>query len=560
MSPRVPEGLPEKFYNQDTKDLPVFLRVIIDPQFDDKTTAEYVKKFLQGGWSPDTADNDNKSALTYALRYERLEVLKLLLLHGADPLKPDKEFMIPLHYAARIGKLYLVKVLVDNNKLQVLKRDNLGWTALTYAVRFDHYECADYLIKENSDLGVRSAIGESLIKLASTQKLKGLLLSKMKINKKDRHKMTGLMYAAQEGLPTLVKYRIAQGANVRIKMRDDVDDKERSALTALHFAAQSIRTKSKSLETIKILLEAGADPNAKDKYGRTPLYYCIFSPGPDRHYNIAGFILRGIGKLIKKGAQIDLKDDEGYTVMEQVVRNSPKDYVYYFLYLMDQGADTRRVKALSQSHGNYERIKMFLPLELGVYYSIEEFRSYRLPNKGLWYGEKENENCDIGTFDGSKYCPVKIDVSSDELDTEWDRSGSQLYIFCAKELQEWLNTQVPNYRALHNKNPFNNKRIYGVQLLTQAEIDEELAKRNVPKTLKRKRESGESRLEQLKAKLANMEENEDNKDKIIFLKRQISVLESLISDSESDSDTDTDTDDEPAGIDPRSKSSYRLKF
>ena len=128
------------------------------------------------------------------------------------------------------------------------------------------------------------------------------------------------------------------------------------------------------------------------------------------------------------------------------------------------------------------------------------------------------------------------------------------------ELQKWLNTPLPNYRGFHTKNPFNNKQIYGVQFLTQAEINEEVAKRNVPKTLKRKRESGESRLEQLKAKLANMEENENNRNKIIFLKRQISVLESLISDSESDSDSDTDTDDEPAGIDPRSTSSYRLKF
>ena len=553
MSPPIPKGLPEKFYYQDTKNLPVFLRVIIDPQFDDKTTAEHVKLFLEGGWSPDTVGDDNKSALTYALRYERLEVLKLLLSNGANPLIADKEGMIPLHYAARIGKLYLVKVLVDNNKEQLNVQDNLGWTALSYAARFDHYECADYL-GDISDLSVRSEIGESLIKLASTYKLKELLLSKMKINAKDRHNMTGLMYAAQEGLPMLVKYRIDQGAKIDIQGP--------FKMQALHFAAQSIRTKSKSLETIKILLKAGADPNAKDVYDRTPVYYCIFSSGPDRHYNIAGFIIRGIGMLIKKGAQIDLRDVSGYTMIEQVVRLSPRDYIYYFIYLMEQGADTRRVKALSQLHGNYERIKMFLPLELGVYYSIEEFRSYRLPNKGLWYGVKENENCDIGTFGGSKYCPVKVDVSSDELDTEWDRSGSQLYIFCAKELQEWLNTELPNYRALHNKNPFNNKRIYGVQLLTQAEIDEELAKQNVPKTLKRKRESGESRLEQLKLKLANMEENEDNKDKIIFLKRQISVLESLISDSESDSDTDTetDTDDEPAGIDPRSKSSYRLKF
>ena len=54
---------------------------------------------------------------------------------------------------------------------------------------------------------------------------------------------------------------------------------------------------------------------------------------------------------------------------------------------------------------------------------------------------------------------------------------------------------------------------------------------------------------------SNMEENEDNRDNIIFLKRQISVLESKITRI-----TKISNDTDAAGIDPRSTSSYLLKF
>ena len=71
----------------------------------------------------------------------------------------------------------------------------------------------------------------------------------------------------------------------------------------------------------------------------------------------------------------------------------------------------------------------------------------------------------------------------------WDVDGSgKLYLFCAQDLKGYLTTRQGTYGlsvdnantffegSLPNTNPFNRKRIIGIQYLTQAEIDAEQAK------------------------------------------------------------------------------------
>ena len=400
MAPRIQpeiEGIPKEYY-QDKK--PAMLIAISDTNNSESEVEEYVGRFLKGGWSVDTADEDGNTALMYAVDNRRYLTVLLLMRNGANPMIPNNNGRIPMHIAARWGLLRYMKELYGN---ELKKRD-----------------------RDTAQLDAA-----------------------------DNEGMTPLMWAAFRGRIQCVVWLVINNANTELRGKDG-----NGAYELSKFSEHSFQER-----TIKVIL-----------------------------FN-------------------KLSDEYKKTVNIPVV---------------------------------------------GLYYTIEEFRKLEILT-GLRMGSTEEEDCDVGEFKGGKFIPVKINVSADNS-IEWDISDNQLCIFCAIELQKWLNTPLPNYRGFHTKNPFNNKQIYGVQFLTQAELNEEVAKRNVPKTLKRKRESGESRLEQLKAKLANMEENENNRNKIIFLKRQISVLESLISDSESDSDSDTDTDDEPAGIDPRSTSSYRLKF
>jgi len=138
--------------------------------------------------------------------------------------------------------------------------------------------------------------------------------------------------------------------------------------------------------------------------------------------------------------------------------------------------------------------------ELNTYYTLNEFRTLQTPQFGrdklTFHIEGKDVDCDIGDAETSKYIPVKIDVQHPARSGEWisrhnwDKDGDgKLYIFCAIELKEYLNTHTGTYglgvhngdtyyenNAFNDTNPFNRKTIVGVQYLSKDEITEEEGK------------------------------------------------------------------------------------
>ena len=72
---------------------------------------------------------------------------------------------------------------------------------------------------------------------------------------------------------------------------------DRPDVTELHFAAQA-----GDVEAIVRLVAAGADVNARDAHGNTPLKYASCEPVP-----------AALRKLIELGADVNLGDDRGFT-------------------------------------------------------------------------------------------------------------------------------------------------------------------------------------------------------------------------------------------------------
>ena len=141
--------------------------------------------------------------------------------------------------------------------------------------------------------------------------------------------------------------------------------------------------------------------------------------------------------------------------------------------------------------------------ELGVWYSVEDFRRLKFPN---FVSERltlnipgKEEDCDIGSVTGSKKIPVVIKVSNavekDGVATvpngkwayEEEKVGDKLTVFCATTLREYLNRrkgyhygdqfqELAGTRGLYSTSPFTRRKIVEVKYLTQKEIDDELKK------------------------------------------------------------------------------------
>ena len=138
--------------------------------------------------------------------------------------------------------------------------------------------------------------------------------------------------------------------------------------------------------------------------------------------------------------------------------------------------------------------------EIGVYYTLDQFRKLDPPkshhDKFTFHVLEEEIDCDIGDYETTKFMPVKIAVTRPPGKVAdgkwvsrhyWDKDGTgKLFLFCANELKEYLNTHKGTYGLsvdnadqyfedddFLDTNPFTKKKILGVQYLTQEEINKE---------------------------------------------------------------------------------------
>lgn len=115
--------------------------------------------------------------------------------------------------------------------------------------------------------------------------LRQLLNSGLDVNVRDEKQNTALHLATKHGHPNIMELLIKHGA--------DVNAQNDWLSTPLHLT-------EKNMESIRILLEAGADPNIKDKDYDYPYYFAFY-----------GSMTRELTELyIKHGANLMLYQDK----------------------------------------------------------------------------------------------------------------------------------------------------------------------------------------------------------------------------------------------------------
>jgi ankyrin repeat protein len=114
---------------------------------------DIVKCLLDHGADPNTTDVCGRPAISHYARYSNIKMFRLLLNYNAK-LKRDQFDQTVLMYACERNNLEVVKILVEELKVDVNEEDSYGKTALMYINyhRDDYYPITKYLLEHSANL------------------------------------------------------------------------------------------------------------------------------------------------------------------------------------------------------------------------------------------------------------------------------------------------------------------------------------------------------------------------------------------------------------------------
>ena len=357
-----------------------------------------VRRLVQGGADVNTRQADGATALHWAAYYGDASLALLLLEAGSDASAANREGSTPMWLAASQGDSSMISALLDNGadaneKLPLgrrplmlaarsghvdavralldhgadpnAKEDTRGTTALMQAADQGHADVIALLIERGADVGAKSApvmrdgrtaaLGKSgdprnavrgqIIAILCDQPSPDL--SKLKELVKESGEDAVLASAdAQQGggrNPCNVKrdglgFVFTSGRPNRPAREPDGGE-----LTPLVYAART-----GSIDSARVLLEAGADVNQVTRYGWSPL----LAATQNRSYALGKF-------LIEHGADVNLANKGGWTPLYLATDNRnleggdyptpapDMDHLEYIKLLLDAGADpnTRMIES-----------------------------------------------------------------------------------------------------------------------------------------------------------------------------------------------------------------------
>ena len=215
-------------------------------------------------------------------------VCQVLIAAGANIEIKNGNGRSPLHAASRFGKLGTVKMLVRAGA-GVRVADNDGDTCLTLAAYFGHTETVRYLVG----------------------------LPDVEVNHEESESFTALHFAVQEGHRDVVEVLIDAGA--------DIDARTSEGCTPLHYACGGGK-----LAIVKVLVKAGADVCATYNEGATT---CVMSAVHDRHTETVRYLV-GLPEV-----DVNAANNRSCILLHAAVTRCNESHPDIVEVLIDAGAD-----------------------------------------------------------------------------------------------------------------------------------------------------------------------------------------------------------------------------
>jgi ankyrin repeat protein len=334
---------------------------------------ELVNELIRAGANPKAANREGATPLWLAAVNGDAAVIAALLEGGADANEKLPLGRSPLMIASRTGKVDAMKVLVDHGADVNAKETTRGTTPIMWAADEAHAEAVKFLIDRGADIKARSnpaprGRGPALGKANDPRKqvaaqgaalAAGQALDLGQIRAAAEGRGAGAAAGAGGGGRGGGRGGRGRGAANGDQPDGGVDFSNDDAaaavglfrrgpaptdggqLTPLVYAARA-----NDLETVKVLLAAGADVNQTTGYGWSPLLVAT----QNRYYKLGAYLLdHGANpNLANKGGWMPLylaTDNRNIESGDYPVRKGDMDHLEFITLLLNKGADVNaRVK------------------------------------------------------------------------------------------------------------------------------------------------------------------------------------------------------------------------
>ena len=261
-----------------------------------KNNHEIIQILLQTGADVNFATkNEGRTPLLQAAKASPSKIVQFLLRRGAKVNQASNDGTTPLMEAAENNKLENIQVIMQwGPMMNALKKDT-GINALMLAAMKGNTEVVTYLCNNHALVNFQSKDGKTPIFYAAigghTETMKALIDKGASPNIVDCQGYTPLWYTRINSKTEALQFLVEHGADINHRAPDG-----RNILMQLEKDDRSAEAAT------KYLISKGADVNAVDKYGNTPL---LIAARTQRQ-----FIVR---YLVDAGANKDITDKKGFT-------------------------------------------------------------------------------------------------------------------------------------------------------------------------------------------------------------------------------------------------------